>query len=350
MKIKLENKGLTRLKGREDYRKWKTDVEILMMALGTKYLLTQYTPPPPPTPPPQPTAQREGEASTPTNISVAKGKGRVRDGDEGDDDDDGVKHISKERWENESESVVAQLYFYVDGAYQSIIRHLEQKTLPAMFAKLDALLLNNNMMVVMAKRSELEDIKFRVDSSFLQQIAKWEEVFLQYIEMGGEMSGSDKATNFAKALPFQYRKQLSDSLENTPLPHTFETMKDKISSIYIRESTWKILLHLSEGGPSLDTALYWYEIKKKVKGSQGQSGGNHYKSHNKAEKTDESNKLSEVTCFNCGKKEHAIKSCRKPITEETKQKLDAYKKNKSSKNKGGKKTRKTGYMPCILFE
>lgn len=355
MKIKLEGKGLPKLKGKEDYRKWKKDVEILMMALGTKYLLKHHIPAPPTTPPTQAQAEggeggEGGSDSSVTNISSRKGKGRVI---VDDDDDEEERHISRERWVRESESVVAQLYFFVESTYQSIIHNLSEKDLPTLFAKLDSILLNNNMMVVMAKRGELEDIRFKVDSTFLQQIAKWEEVFIQYIEMGGEMSPADKATNFAKSLPFQYRKQLSDALESLPPPHLFDTMKEKISSIYMRESAWKILPHLNEGGAGLDTSLYGYEVKKKPE-NQNQKPKSEQKGGWKpqTEKSgDTPNKTADVQCFNCGKKGHSIKKCRHPISNEAKQKLEAYKKKKTqerAKKFGEKKEEK--HTTCLAFD
>ena len=98
MKIKLEGKGLPKLKGKEDYRKWKKDVEILMMALGTKYLLKHHIPAPPTTPPTQAQAEggeggEGGSDSSVTNISSRKGKGRVIV----DDDDDEEENTYQER-------------------------------------------------------------------------------------------------------------------------------------------------------------------------------------------------------------------------------------------------------------
>ena len=171
--------------------------------------------------------------------------------------------------------------------------------------------------------------------------------------MGGEMSVSDKATNFAKSFPFQYRKQLSDALEPLPPPHTFDTMKEKISSIYMRESAWKILPHLNEGGSGLGTFLYGYEIKKKPDNKSqrpktDQKGGGKPKTEKKPETP---NKKPDVQCFNCGKKGHSIKICRLPVSEEAKQKLEAFKKKKArdrAKKFGGKKEEKE--TTCLAFD
>ena len=43
MKIKLEGKGLTILKIRDGYKKWKQDVQLAIANLGVSYLLTTPT-------------------------------------------------------------------------------------------------------------------------------------------------------------------------------------------------------------------------------------------------------------------------------------------------------------------
>ena len=40
MKIKLDSKSVTLLKGPENYRQWKQQVQMLVMACGAPYLLT----------------------------------------------------------------------------------------------------------------------------------------------------------------------------------------------------------------------------------------------------------------------------------------------------------------------
>ena len=57
----------------------------------------------------------------------------------------------------QSDQVVSQLYFCVSPAYQSLIYNLNNKTLLTLFEIFDAQFLNIDKMMLVAKRSELDN-------------------------------------------------------------------------------------------------------------------------------------------------------------------------------------------------
>ena len=182
MKIKLDGKNITTLKSAENYRKWKQEVQMLCSAYGVSYLLTE-TPPnlPSITPTTTPIAQpvEQGGSGNPVNISTAaKGKAKAID----DDDED---HISPFKWKQENEQMVSQLYFYVADIYKPLFVSLVDKTLFNLFGLLDKQFISQDTMLVVAKRTELDNFKFTINKSFPEQIIKFEELKQQLSEIGG---------------------------------------------------------------------------------------------------------------------------------------------------------------------
>src|ERR1700753_648388 len=211
MKIKLEGKTVQVLKGAENYRQWKQEVQMAAMALGVSVLLYPYKDKPIITPPPNttapPTSSSTTSSSTPPNMDATNVSARR------DEDDD----ITLEKWQKLNEQFVSQLFFYVSPIYKPLLFNLPVKTLPALFALLDAQFVNSDTMIRVAKRGELDAFKFKIDKSFLEQIIKYEEIITQLAELGSIISDEDKCYGLIKALLLQRKaQQLYDNSNSQP--------------------------------------------------------------------------------------------------------------------------------------
>ena len=76
----------------------------------------------------------------------------------------------------------------------------------------DAQFMNTDKMVLVAKRSEMDNFQFKISGTFLEQLLKWEEMVSYYIELGGKISDDDKCYLLIKALPPGYKMKLSNIL------------------------------------------------------------------------------------------------------------------------------------------
>ena len=72
----------------------------------------------------------------------------------------------------QSEQVVSQLYFCISLIYQLLIYNLTYKTLLHLFDTFDTQFLNTDKIVLVAKRSELNNFQIKVNATFLEQIIK----------------------------------------------------------------------------------------------------------------------------------------------------------------------------------
>src|ERR1700743_1024620 len=201
MKIKIDPKNITTLKGVENYKKWKQEVEMLLFSQGLAYLMD---PAPEPTTPQPPQQEQDGGSSssggTSVNISINKGKGKAAE------EEDGV--VTLDRWTSESAQVVTGLYFTVAPIYQSLIYNLTPKTLPKLFGVLDGMFVAKDTMVLVAKRSELDNFKLVVDNKFLDHLMKVDNMLINYKELDGSISNTDQTYLLIKALPVAYKEKL----------------------------------------------------------------------------------------------------------------------------------------------
>ena len=202
---------------------------MLLLFQGVGYLLQ-----PPPAPsiavtPPQQQAEEEGSGSSSSssalNISkVNKGKGRaiVSDDDE----------ITIERWNNENEQVVSTLYFTVAPLYQPLVFNLVPKTVTKLFNTFEGMFVSKDTMVLVARRTELDNYKFKIDTKFLDQIMKFDEMHMHYKELRGDMSDSDLTFLLIKALPLAYKEKLSTRV-------SLQTMKQsRLSWLVSLQGNW----------------------------------------------------------------------------------------------------------------
>ena len=163
MKINLDDKSLNKLKGAEDYRKWKKDVIMAVTSIRASYLLKWYGSHPLTQPP----------SSSSTNIST----------DQSHKDD----HITREKYKLESEQVVAKLYAFLSPVYQDVVFKIapENKNIPFVFSELDKILIEKDVMLALAKKRDINSFTFRVDDNFLSQLVKFEEIKLRWRTWGG---------------------------------------------------------------------------------------------------------------------------------------------------------------------
>ena len=159
MKISLDDKSIYKLKGPEDYRKWKKDVIMAVTSIGASYLLTRYSEHPLTQPP----------SSASTNISTTSPD----------------EHVTLERYNRESEQLVAKLYAYMSPLYQEIVYKLLTQNITVMFAKFDELLIGKDVLLALAKRRDIDGFTFKLDDTFLTQLVKFEELIIQFVVLGG---------------------------------------------------------------------------------------------------------------------------------------------------------------------
>ena len=136
------------------------------------------------------------------NISTQKEKGKRREEDDGDEE-----IMTKEKWKQLSEKIVTQIYFLVTPIYQSKVYNLTNKDIPTLFATFDALFINNDTMMIVAKRTELDNTKFTLDKTFPNQIIKFDEKILLFRDMGGQITDQDLTFILIKALPQAYKEK-----------------------------------------------------------------------------------------------------------------------------------------------
>ena len=335
MKIKLEGKGLSILKHRDNYRKWKQDVQLLIAGLGVSYLLT---PPEPLTPPlTTPTPSSSSSSAQPANISTVEHEGEGererRRGKERDGEED---FVSKERWVKESDQVVAQLYFFVSPLYQPLILNLKPKNLPHLFQTFDKQFINSDTMMLVSKRTELDAYRLKLDKTFHEQIIKFEELTLHYKEMGGTISDNDLTYLLIKALPDTYKEKLSNLLSLKAGQITFEEVKASLLTIYERDMAWHLLPTTKEPPPTAEAALFGqgkgkWEGKGKGKGKEKWDKGEKGKTYKDPKQFD-----IKYICFNCPRTDHKTKDCPQPLTLEARHKQAAWWEERKKQNKGKK--------------
>ena len=339
MKINLDDKSLYKLKGAEDYRKWKKDVIMAVTSIGASYLLKWYGSHPLTQPP----------SSSSTNIST----------DQSHKDD----HITREKYKLESEQVVAKLYAFLSPVYQDVVFKIapENKNIPFVFSELDKMLMGKDVMLALAKKRDIDSFTFRVDDNFLSQLVKFEEIKLQIEELGGQMSDQELGLIFLDALPYIYKDKLSVILrakgEDQIDYMKFSFLKSEVIKIYTQDKAWKMLpSQRGDTGGSLDKALYGYENKpphrpahphNNREGKGKDKGKEKEKKSDKRGKEGEENKRdsTKVVCFNCQKQGHSMTQCRAPITPEEQARLDAWleKNKKRRKGKGNKEEKGKGH-------
>ena len=115
----------------------------------------------------------------------------------------------------QSDQVVSQLYFYISSAYQSLIYNLNNKTLLTLFEIFDAQFLNTDKMMLVAKRSKLNNFQLKMNATFLEQIIKWKEMVFYYKELGRKISDDNRIYLLIKILPLNYKMKLSNYLALT---------------------------------------------------------------------------------------------------------------------------------------
>jgi hypothetical protein len=127
------------------------------------------------------------------------------------------KRRGKERGEDTmSEQIISQLYFHVAKIYQLIIYNLEHKNIPFLFNTFDELFVNNDTMIIIAKREELDNFKIKIDKKLPEQIMKFEEMVQVLKDLGGVVADSDLIYILIKALPASYREKISNALTAGP--------------------------------------------------------------------------------------------------------------------------------------
>lgn len=256
MKIKLDPKVITPLKNADGYRKWKQDITMVVKMHGYGVLLQPWSSSGPssgaarqPATPTQ--ATTEQAAGPPLNISTQKDKGKRREEeDEGDEDT-----MTREKWRQLSEKVVTQTYFLVTPIYQSKIYNLTNKDIPTLFATFDALFINNDTMMIVAKRTELDNTKFTLDKTFPNQIIKFDEKIILFRDMGGQITDQDLTFILIKALPQTYKEKLSNTigtirLEPPNLTPTYSQVQQHLLNMFDRDSAWNVLPAGSGSGAS----------------------------------------------------------------------------------------------------
>jgi hypothetical protein len=231
MKIKIDSKQISTLKSPEGYRKWKQEVTMLVKAPRYPRLLnafsynpnssfsssshTQDTPHTPiSTIPPD----------TPLEIS------RQGKGEKGEEDD-----MTQEDWAQMSEQIISQVFFFLVPIYRPIIYNLEHKNLPFLFTTLDKIFINSDTMVIVAKRSELDDFSFKLDKTFPEQLMKFDEQVFLLKELGGTISEQDNIFILIKALSLSYKEKLSNILSMQPGQKTYPEVRQLLLQIFERD-------------------------------------------------------------------------------------------------------------------
>jgi hypothetical protein len=72
--------------------------------------------------------------------------------------------------------------------------------------------INNNIIVIAAKWSELDGFFFKLDKTFLEQLMKFDKQVLLFKELGKILSDQDYTFILIKAFPLFYKEKLSNIL------------------------------------------------------------------------------------------------------------------------------------------
>jgi hypothetical protein len=111
---------------------------------------------------------KSSSSRPPTNISTHEDEKKRRKKREEDTDE-----FSQVEWKEMSEQIISQLYFHVAKIYQPIIYNLEHKNIPFLFNTFDELFINNNTMIIITKKGELDNFKLKIDKKLPEQIMKF---------------------------------------------------------------------------------------------------------------------------------------------------------------------------------
>jgi hypothetical protein len=192
---------------------------------------THTTPTPIPTNPDtdDTTSQLDESSSSrpPTDISThedGKRRGKEREKD--------TEEFSQEEWNRMSEQIISQLYFHVAKIYQPIIYNLEYKNIPFLINTFDELFVNNDTMIIITKRRELDNFKLKIDKKLSEQIMKFEEMVQVMRDLGGVVSDSDLIYILIKAIPASYWEKIFNALAVGLNIKTFPQVRKLLLSIF----------------------------------------------------------------------------------------------------------------------
>jgi len=93
-------------------------------------------------------------------------------------------------------------------------------------------------MIIVSKRNELNNFKFKIDKTFSEQIMKFEKHVLQLREIGGQVSDQDLTFILIKALSLSYKKKLSNILDVQPGQKTFSQITHLLLLLHTRDVAW----------------------------------------------------------------------------------------------------------------
>jgi hypothetical protein len=97
--------------------------------------------------------------------------------------------------------------------------------------------INSDTMVIVAKRSELNDFSFKLDKIFPEQLMKLDEQVLLLKELGGTISEQDNTFILIKTLPLSYKEKLSNILSMQPGQKTYLEVRQLLLQIFERDMT-----------------------------------------------------------------------------------------------------------------
>jgi hypothetical protein len=271
--------------------------------------------------------------TTPTDISTHEG-GKRRGKERGED----TEEFSQEEWNGMSEQIISQLYFHVAKIYQPIIYNLEHKNIPFLFNTFDELFVNNDTMIIIAKRGELDNFKIKIDKKLPEQIMKFEEMIQVMKDLRGVVSDSDLIYILIKALPTSYREKISNALAAGPNIKTFTQVRKLLLSIFERDVAWSTLPSDIEPPPSQEFRLpgiHGRGERGRDRGRGGKGGSERgrgrgngavpqsYKEYLPAPSS------PNLFCYNCNKSDHHTMKCPLPLTLEAREKMRGHRKNRS---------------------
>ena len=309
MRLKIEGTKLTTLTLPDQYRKWKQQVTMLCMSLRVSYLLKL--------------APSQSGPSVDVSIQgTPKGKEKAKE--------DNDEEITKERWESESEQMVAELYSHVAPIYQPMIYALTPKTLPKLFETFDAMFIVTDPMIKLSKRMELNSFKFQINNKFLDQLLKFDALAAELEELQATVSSQDLIFVLINALPLLYKEKIADLITSDPEKYnTYIAVRTGLIAKYERDKAWGLIDGKDERGglePSLDTALYGEQRDEQREGGRNKGtntrgrGSGREKSHEGRRSPD----LSNILCFNCYKCGHFTMKCPDPVTWEAREELEEF--------------------------
>jgi hypothetical protein len=92
--------------------------------------------------------------------------------------------------------------------------------------------INSDTMVIVAKRSELDDFSFKLDKTFPEQLMKFNEQVLLLKELSGIISEQDNTFILIKVLPLSYKEKLSNILSMQPGQKTYLEVRQLLLQIF----------------------------------------------------------------------------------------------------------------------